>query len=654
MKIVRLGTRLDRPNGMRFLKKVVVASVLLLTMSVYLLSERTSVRVHAKVFGGPPLGFTGAPDEGTCIGCHYTFGQPNVPGSGGSVALSGLPATYSPGQTYTVTVTVVHPTARRWGFETTPIDAAGTSSTVGTLTILDQVRTIKREAGARTYISHYAADNAPASEDGTYPGKAGSNSWTFNWTAPPASTGDVTFYAVGNAANNQVTPEDDYIYTTSAVVRAPNSAPVFASLPDRALSAGDRIAFNVIATDPEGAQVALTASPLTNSSFDSLSGRFVFTAGASQLGTTQQVTFTASDGSVQTQKVVNLVVVSEGAALLSGLLKPTGASNYLDSSEASGFELTANGTFGSGAKVVFNGLELTSQLPLSGPQALAAQVPASELTHSGAYIVRVRLSDGTVTNGRTVALAASVNAQAAATVDAAAYRAPGAPSQIATVFGTNLIIGSTAAAASTIPLPGTLAGATVFVNGVKSPLFYAGAGQINIQIPSSTTNGQAEVVVLRDDGVASHGTLQVAAAAPAVFTANSTGEGQAAALNPDFSPNGDPAAHPQFKRGVKGSYVVLFASGNGTALVNTSNGQPAVIKDGESAPQSPLIGTLELPVVTIGGKTAVVYFSGLAPGYVGFWQLNVQIPPDSPSGAAVEVLMTFGGRNSNRVTIAVE
>jgi uncharacterized protein (TIGR03437 family) len=335
-------------------------------------------------------------------------------------------------------------------------------------------------------------------------------------------------------------------------------------------------------------------------------------------------------------------------------VKSTGPSNYLDSSEATGFELTAHGTFGSGANVLFNGLELTSQVPLSGPQALAAQIPASELTHSGAYVVRVRLSDGTVTNGRMVALAASINAQPAATVDAAAYQAPGAPSQIAAVFGTNLIIGSTAAAASSIPLPGTLAGATVFVNGVKSPLFYAGAGQINIQIPSSTTIGQADVVVLRDDGVASHGTLQVAAAAPGVFSANSTGQGQAAALNPDYSPNGDPAAHPQLKRGVKGSYIVLYASGNGTSLVNTNNGQPAVIKDGESAPQNPLIATLDLPVVTIGGKTAVVYFSGLAPGYVGLWQLNVQIPTDSPSGAAVEVLITIGGRSSNRVTIAVE
>lgn len=623
-------------------------------MSFYLLSERSSMRVHAKVIGGPPLGFTGAPDEGTCIGCHYTFGQPNVPGSGGSIVLSGLPATFSPGQTYTVTVTVAHPTARRWGFETTTIDATGSSGNIGTLTILDSVRTIKRAAGGRTYISHYTSETASAAEDGTYPGKAGSNSWTFNWTAPAASAGDVTFYAVGNAANNQVTPEDDYIYTTSAVVRAPNSAPVFANLPDRVLTVSDRIAFNVNATDPEGAQVALAASPLTNSTFDSLSGRFIFTAGASQLGTTQQVTFTASDGSAQTQKVISLFIVSEGASLLSGLVKSTGPSNYLDSSEATGFEVTANGTFGSGAKVLFNGIELTSQVALLGPQALAAQVPASELTHSGAYIVRVRLGDGTVTNARTIALAGSINTQPAVTVEAAAYRAPGAPGQIAAVFGTSLIIGSTAAGATSIPLPGTLAGTTVLVNGVKSPLFYAGAGQINIQIPSSTAIGQAEVVVLRDDGVASHGTLQVAAAAPAAFTANSSGQGQAAALNPDFSPNGDPAANPQFKRGVKGSYVVLYASGSGTGLVNTSNGQPAAVKDGESAPQNPLIGTLELPVVTIGGKTAVVYFSGLAPGYVGLWQLNVQIPPDSPSGAALEVLITFGGQSSNRVTIAVD
>nr|HMT30309.1 T9SS type A sorting domain-containing protein [Bacteroidia bacterium] len=41
---------------------------------------------------------------------------------------------------------------------------------------------------------------------------------TFNWTAPAASTGTVTFYASGNAANNDGNESGDYIYKTSQAV----------------------------------------------------------------------------------------------------------------------------------------------------------------------------------------------------------------------------------------------------------------------------------------------------------------------------------------------------------------------------------------------------------------------------------------------------
>ncbi|MEP7272568.1 MAG: choice-of-anchor V domain-containing protein [Acidobacteriota bacterium] len=652
-KIVRLGTGFDRPNVMRFLKKFVFSVFVALIMSFYLFSDRADVSVQAKVFGGPPLGFTGAPDEGTCIGCHYTFGQPNVPNSGGSVQLSGLPSIFSPGQTYNLTVTVAHPTARRWGFETTVLNAAGNSSTIGTLTILDAIKTIKRDAGARTYVSHFATETSLPAEDGTAPGKAGSNSWSFNWTAPGAATGDVTFYAAGNAANNQVSPEDDYIYTTSVVVRAPNSAPVFASLADRILVVGDTISFDVPATDPEGAPVSVTASALPNSTFDSIEKRFTFTAATDQLGT-KQVTFTATDGSLSTQETINLHVSAEGPALLIRLSKTSGPSNYLDSSEATSIDLTAVGDFGASAKVVFNGLELGSQTSLTGPESLATQIPASELTNPGAYVVRVKQSNGSLTNARRLGLASTVSSQQATTVEAASFSSLVAAGEIGALFGSNLIVEGVGASASTLPLPRSLQGTSVFVNGVPAPLFYAGPGQINYQLPYSTVAGQAEVVALRDDGVAAFGAAQIGTVAPAVFTANSTGQGQAAALNSDYTPNGDPAANPQLKRAHKGDYISLFASGTGAGLVNAANGAAVAVKDGEAATSSPLIATFELPVITIGGKAATVYFSGLAPGFVGLWQINVQVPADAPSGAAVEVLMTFGGRSSNRVTIAVD
>ena len=56
-----------------------------------------------------------------------------------------------------------------------------------------------------------------------------------------------------------------------------------------------------------------------------------------------------------------------------------------------------------------------------------------------------------------------------------------APGSIVTVFGTGLASASTGAL--TVPLPTSLAGASLTVGGTAAPLYYAGAGQINAQIP---------------------------------------------------------------------------------------------------------------------------------------------------------------------------
>jgi uncharacterized protein (TIGR03437 family) len=629
---------------MRLLKKLVVTVFAVAIMSFYLLSDRAGVRVSAKVFGGPPLGFTGAPDEGTCVGCHYTFNVPNPPNTGGSVVITGLPATYSPGQTYTLTVTVAHPTARRWGFETTALVSNGSSNGIGNLTILDNIRTIKRDANNRVYISHYATESASPAEDGTAPGKAGSNSWSFSWTAPPASSGNVTFYAVGNAANNQVSPEDDYIYTTSAVARAPNSPPVIAALADRVVGVGDRVSFYVSASDPEGSPVTVSASTLSNSTFDPVSKRFTFTASAEQVGS-RQVVFSASDGSEVSQKAVQLEVRNESSTVLQKLTKQSGPINYLDSNHISAIDIVVEGSYGAGAKVLFNGLELSTQNVQNG---LAAQIPASETADARAYIVRVKLANGDITTGRALVLAASINSQSVTTVEAASFQGYVAPGQIVALFGGGLINGTDGVAASTIPLPRSLLGTTVFVDGVNAPLFYAGLSQINYQLPYGTAIGDAEVVVLRSDGVAFYGHVEVLPAVVACFSVSSTGEGQASAINSNYLPNSTS------NLAKKGDYIALFSTGTGRGLLNATTGQPYTMKDGEANPFNPLVVTSETPVVTIGGKVAVIYYSGLAPGYVGLWQLNIQIPPDAPSGLAVELEVKFGGRTSNKVTIAVE
>lgn len=146
--------------------------------------------------GGPPDGVSGGPGEDTCVMCHSTFGLNSGPGM---LTIAGPPS-YEPGQTYPVTVTLQQAGQTRWGFEFSPLDQ-------GTCTIIDPTQTQLSLSGGRTYVKHTVA--------GTNAGTPGPTAWTFNWTAPTDPPASITFYAAGNAANNDGGNSGDYIYTAT-------------------------------------------------------------------------------------------------------------------------------------------------------------------------------------------------------------------------------------------------------------------------------------------------------------------------------------------------------------------------------------------------------------------------------------------------------
>lgn len=227
----------------------------------------------------------------------------------------------------------------------------------------------------------------------------------------------------------------------------------------------------------------------------------------------------------------------------------------------------------------------------------------------------------------------TVQAQAQATlVNAASYERKVAPGSIAALFAANLT--TQTEAATSLPLPGALAGVTVRINGVNAPLFFASPNQVNLQVPGATGAGTASVEVFRNGALVSSGSVQVADSSPGVFTLNASGTGQAAVLNSDYSLNADFDVFPNSRPEASGTYVVLYATGLG----NTN----PLVADGQPAPSSPLAQGNGATTIMIGGRQAQVLYSGLAPGLVGLWQINAVIPDDLPTNMATSLMVTKG------------
>lgn len=147
----------------------------------------------------PPDEKTGAPNETTCMDCHVGN---DLDASGGSLMLT-VPETYIPSEVYTIVVNLSREGQSRWGFEMTALDADGTRA--GSFANDDAGNTQLSEANSRQYIQH--------TSNGTAQGTNDEHSWTFQWTAPDADVGPITFYAAGNAANGDFGTAGDYIYT---------------------------------------------------------------------------------------------------------------------------------------------------------------------------------------------------------------------------------------------------------------------------------------------------------------------------------------------------------------------------------------------------------------------------------------------------------
>ena len=208
------------------------------------------------------------------------------------------------------------------------------------------------------------------------------------------------------------------------------------------------------------------------------------------------------------------------------------------------------------------------------------------------------------------------------------------PGGLVSIFGTSLAIETLNA--DTYPLPTDLGGTSVTVNGIPAALLFVSPTRINLMIPFETTGETAEIVVTTPAGT-STATVDVGQAQPGIFFDSATGLG--ALVNTETGVTLWEQPLPA------SATAAVFCAGLGAVEPSVGTGQPA--------PFNPLAETILTVEAEIDGRSANVLFSGLAPGFSGLYQVNIELPSDLAPGRYTLVIRV-AGLTSNEVFVDIQ
>jgi uncharacterized protein (TIGR03437 family) len=224
------------------------------------------------------------------------------------------------------------------------------------------------------------------------------------------------------------------------------------------------------------------------------------------------------------------------------------------------------------------------------------------------------------------------------------------PGSLVTLFGGSYTHahGQTA---NVSPLPTTLSGVRVKANGNYLPVLYVSEFQLNVQCPQLAAGIPLTLLVEDSNGSSAPLSSTMQYATPGIFTLDGSGTGQGAIVTANTATLAMPHVDSLPSQPAKaGDFISIYATGLGPVSPNVPIGQP-----------TPLNASILLTPkadVLINGLATDVQFAGMAPGYVGVYQVNAKIPPKTAPGNAVSVQIVVhlpdgSGALSNVVTIAV-
>ncbi len=283
-----------------------------------------------------------------------------------------------------------------------------------------------------------------------------------------------------------------------------------------------------------------------------------------------------------------------------------------------------------GAEPLING-EATQYSFNPATGVITLLVPGNLTSSGGVIALQIRNGNGLISQPVFIAVAGNAGS-AAAVVDAAGYSMTVAPESIASVFGTNLA--TTTVSSTGAILANSLAGTSVYVNGVAAPLFFVSPGQINFQIPERTVPGPAVVIVRNSNaGLIARAVVNVTATGAGIFTRLANGKGAPAAI--------------------------ATADGGLTFPIALSNadGTPGEIQVGNIAV---FFGTglrfrsSAVVTATAGGVELTPSYAGLQGSLIGLDQINLTIPESLRGKGETDLVFNIDGKATNAVRIKVK
>jgi uncharacterized protein (TIGR03437 family) len=217
-----------------------------------------------------------------------------------------------------------------------------------------------------------------------------------------------------------------------------------------------------------------------------------------------------------------------------------------------------------------------------------------------------------------------------------------APGSYISIYGASLA--DALVFSPTLSLPVSLGTVSVSFDGgglsLPGHISFVSPGQVNVQIPWEF-QGQSSVqmTVWLSYLPSAVYTVPLNTYSPGIFEFSDNGHLSAAATDA----NG--VVFTQANPAKRGQPIVLYVNGMGPVDHQPPSGEPT--------PMPPPLANTVLPTVTIGNIAAHVDFSGLSPGWVGLYQINVDVPPTASTGLQ-PIVVSIGGVDSKVSVLPVQ